>query len=269
MAMNPAQLTRDQWQAALEALGPEKAEAWRQRNGIYIEGEELPPVDEEPAPGLGMDPGDPNTSIAEPAGALGGNDQMGALYGDLMSAQERARTSRMQLLQQATEALQNRRMGPSTSEKLYAISAALLSPTRTRGFSGMMGNLLPVMRQISTADREGEQQKSDALLQLRQKYTEAGIDDEQEGIKTRIAALKAQNVGARPRVSWSESLGRAINLDTPEVIGTGVLGGQQVYKYSDGTLRMPGADGTYKVYDAGGRRVGLVDAQGNPVNGRP
>ena len=208
-------MTQDQWNAIVEALGSEEAEAWKQRNGVQVEGEELPPL--EPNFKLGVpQAGALKTEAPQaPAGALGMpvKDQLTGLYGDLIASQERARTARIQLLQNATAALETRQFGPSTADKLYAISAALLSPTRHRGFAGMMSNLVPAMQQISSATRQGAQAKTDALQQLRERYMEAGLEDEQSTIKSRIDLIKAARSTNGMQVA-SDPMGNRFNTKT-------------------------------------------------------
>jgi len=59
-----------------------------------------------------------------------------------------------------------RREGPSFSERMYQLSAAFAAPTATRGFSGVMGNVMPVLQAQQKAQREGEIKREDALSAL-------------------------------------------------------------------------------------------------------
>lgn len=65
----------------------------------------------------------------------------------------------------ATE-IKQRRYGPSTSEKLFALSAAFAAPTDVRGFSGTMSNVLPVLQKFGELRRTGEQERTEALQNL-------------------------------------------------------------------------------------------------------
>lgn len=60
-----------------------------------------------------------------------------------------------------------RRTGPSASERLYQLSAAFAKPTRTRGFAGVMNNIMPVLQQQAQATREGTENRQEALSKLR------------------------------------------------------------------------------------------------------
>lgn len=65
----------------------------------------------------------------------------------------------------ATE-IKQRRYGPSTSEKLFALSAAFAAPTDVRGFSGTMSNVLPVLQKFGELKRTGEEKRTEALQAL-------------------------------------------------------------------------------------------------------
>lgn len=62
--------------------------------------------------------------------------------------------------------IKQRRYGPSETEKLLALSAAFFSPTTVRGFSGTMGNVLPVLQKFGELRRTGEEERAEALQAL-------------------------------------------------------------------------------------------------------
>lgn len=62
--------------------------------------------------------------------------------------------------------IKQRRYGPSESEKLLALSSAFFAPTRVRGFSGTMGNVLPVLQKFGELRRTGEEERQEALQGL-------------------------------------------------------------------------------------------------------
>ena len=80
-----------------------------------------------------------------------------------------------------------RREGPSFSERMYQLSSAFFAPTTTRGFSGVAGNVLPVLAAQQKAQREGEIKREDALSALaaaqlaqREALAEQAVDTEVE-----------------------------------------------------------------------------------------
>lgn len=62
--------------------------------------------------------------------------------------------------------IKQRRYGPSESEKLLALSSAFFAPTSVRGFSGTMGNVLPVLQKFGELRRTGEEERAEALQAL-------------------------------------------------------------------------------------------------------
>ena len=83
-----------------------------------------------------------------------------------------------------------RREGPSFSERMYQLSSAFFAPTTTRGFSGVAGNVLPVLAAQQKAQREGEIKREDALSALaaaqlaqREALAEQTVDTELELFK--------------------------------------------------------------------------------------
>lgn len=62
--------------------------------------------------------------------------------------------------------IKQRRYGPSETEKLLALSAAFFQPTTVRGFSGTMGNVLPVLQKFGELKRTGEEKRTEALQGL-------------------------------------------------------------------------------------------------------
>jgi hypothetical protein len=98
-----------------------------------------------------------------------------------------------------TKDLTARQAGPSASERLYAVGAALMQPTPYRGIAGALANVSPVLAEQQKAVRAAEDAKRDLLLKygmetgklgLEQKKTE--IDDRRELAQARYKALMDQ-----------------------------------------------------------------------------
>lgn len=83
-----------------------------------------------------------------------------------MTARKEAAKARQKYYDDLTAKLAARQAGPSFSERMYELSSALFAPTSTRGFSGVMGNVLPVLASQQKAQREGEIKRQDALNAL-------------------------------------------------------------------------------------------------------
>lgn len=83
-----------------------------------------------------------------------------------MEARKKAATARQAYYDDLTAKLTARQAGPSFSERMFQLSSALFAPTSVRGFSGVMGNVLPVLQKQEQAQREGEIKRQDALNAL-------------------------------------------------------------------------------------------------------
>jgi hypothetical protein len=86
--------------------------------------------------------------------------------------------------------LQERRTGPSTSEQLFELSAALARPTTVRGFGGLLNNVMPVLQQQAKAARESTEGRTEALnaLQMAQMKIKQGLAD--QDVDTELALAK-------------------------------------------------------------------------------
>lgn len=115
--------------------------------------------------------------------------------------------------------LEQRRVGPSTSEQLFELSAALARPTTVRGFSGVLNNVMPVLQQQARAKREGMEGRTEALnaLQMAQMKVKQGLADTEVDTELALAKLMAKPAPRR-RTGFNPLTGRLEDMDTGEVI---------------------------------------------------
>ena len=141
-----------------QKIGKRAAAELAARSGwdIVLPEAELTPVGAPIAPasptgglggGTGMDGDDDNEGQGEDALPVGG-----LRYADVQKEADAANKglydqmqSHIGVLDAAREALRNRRLGPSNSEKWLAIAAALGQPTRTGAFGESLGNLAQII----------------------------------------------------------------------------------------------------------------------------
>lgn len=156
-----------------------------------------------------------------------------------------------------TAKIMAQRTGPSFSERMYQLSSALFAPTSTRGLSGVMGNVMPVLQKQQQAQREGEVKRQDALsaLQAAQLAQRAGLAN--QDVSTAVAMAKLAKQGTGPG-QWSERFGRFIPKDRPVPVKSGVLGGRRIVTLSDGMSKLYGFGGNPKAYE-------ILDAAGNVI----
>lgn len=174
-----------------------------------------------------------------------------------------------------------RREGPSFSERMYQLSSAFFAPTTTRGFSGVAGNVLPVLAAQQKAQREGEIKREDALSALaaaqltqREALAEQAVDTEVELAKL---ANKRRPIGFNPVTGQKEymdeitpaSVGATTELPKTETRG-GVEGtynrkGEWTplpYRPKPKPTQISGTSNGQPVFMTD---AGPVDAFGNPV----
>jgi hypothetical protein len=104
------------------------------------------------------------------------------------------------------KALAEKRYGPSFSERMFQLAGALAEPTKT-GFSGVLGNVAPVLAGQMQAKRAGELSRREALEQLNKDQLEQQMGLAKQGLSTSLAMAK-------------------INQEKPSrVVGNTVIGG--------------------------------------------
>lgn len=92
-----------------------------------------------------------------------------------------------------TAKIMAQRTGPSFSERMFQLSAALAQPTSRRGFGGVLANVAPVLQAQEKAEREGMDKRKDALsaLQAAQLAQRAGLAN--QDVSTALAMAKIKN----------------------------------------------------------------------------
>ena len=124
---------------------------------------------------------------------LGGMTQQSAqsYYDKLKTAQEawqskaaEAMTPEINYWKAQTEALKNLRMGPSRTEQLFQLSAALAQPTRYRGFGATLENVMPFLAAQEKAKRDAQMQQ----MELANKYMPEILQAQREQRKIALGA---------------------------------------------------------------------------------
>jgi hypothetical protein len=134
-----------------------------------------------------------------PAGdAIGGL----SVYGDAdvkaaMAEEKKLAGEREAYYDRIAKALEEKRYGPSFSERMFQLSAAFAAPTSTRGFSGVLGNIMPVLAAQQKARREGEISRREALEQLEANRLTNRLGLARQDTQTKIALAK---LGKQPPV---------------------------------------------------------------------
>ena len=153
-----------------------------------------------------------------PAGdAIGGL----SVYGDAdvkaaMAEEKKLTSEREKYYDKIAKALEEKRYGPSFSERMFQLSAAFAAPTSTRGFGGVMGNIMPVLAAQQKARREGEISRREALEQLEANRLTNRLGLARQDTQTKIALAK---LGKQPPVRGVAVGDTLRNPYTNEVMG--------------------------------------------------
>ena len=162
-----------------------------------------------------------------------------------------------------TAKLMAQRAGPSFSERMYQLSSAFFAPTTTRGFSGVMGNVMPVLQAQQQAQRQGEVKRQDALnaltaAQLGQRATLANQD-----VSTALAMANLAKKGTGSQVTYATDrggfvpkpgVGGAPPMPDMDDYGNYVITNprQLVYLPANTPIVLPGGDPTKPKYTRAG-----------------
>jgi len=87
-------------------------------------------------------------------------------------------------------AIAEKRYGPSFSERMFQLSAALAAPTTRRGFGGILENITPVLAAQQKAQRQGEISRQEALEQLQSNRLAAQMGLAKQNLATSLAMAK-------------------------------------------------------------------------------
>lgn len=142
-----------------------------------------------------------------PAGdAIGGL----SVYGDAdvkaaMAEEKKLTSEREKYYDKIAKALEEKRYGPSFSERMFQLSAAFAAPTSTRGFSGVMGNVMPVLAAQQKARREGEISRREALEQLEANRLTNKLGLAKQDTQTKIALARLAKQGVGSSVTYADS----------------------------------------------------------------
>ena len=188
-------------------------------------------------------------------------------YGDLAARIQKQSEARRAYFDQLTEQLKARRYGPSASERLAALSAALAQPTRTPGFGGMLANVTPVFEQYAKDKRAAEAARASDMEKLGLARLNLGDDEiktalELQQLRDRYKIAKLQ--ASKPATSvYAPNLNQFVSRDKPVPTQTKVnVDGMVLTQYTDGNLYLRNADGSKDVYSPEGDKIGTIPAGG-------
>lgn len=96
------------------------------------------------------------------------------------------------------EEIKARRFGPSFSERMFQLSAALATPTDQRGLGGILANVTPVLAAQQRAKRQGELSRREALEKLETDRLTQRMGLAKQDLATTMAMARIKGQGADP-----------------------------------------------------------------------
>jgi hypothetical protein len=98
------------------------------------------------------------------------------------------------------------RTGPTFSERMFQLSAALAQPTTRRGFGGVLENIMPVLAAQQKAQREGITKRQDALSALQAAQLAQRVGLANQDVTTALLWRKLKQWKRQSGVSLSATL---------------------------------------------------------------
>ena len=107
-----------------------------------------------------------------------------------MARRQTLRAEQQAFFDNIAKQLAERRTGPSTSEQLFELSAALARPTTVRGFSGVLNNVMPVLQQQAKASRVGAEGRAEALTAMQLAQNKGALDLADQDVETELTIAR-------------------------------------------------------------------------------
>lgn len=261
-------ITEDELMDKARELGTVGAATkWMRQQGLTLApnpippaNRELPPVEPqgglktaEEASTMAADTGEEDTGTedtgAEDTGAMGGLDLASIDFGQIKSdptkffqsfltsmqaAEKNRAASAKRMYEEADKRILEKYAGPSQSERLFALSRAMLSPTDFPGFKGFLGNVTGALSENAKAAREAEQLRQQKQFENYLQYQKGELERAAAQPKT-VADLVAKYINAQTAAAKANAPVRGI-----------AVGNRLVNPYTNQDIEPP--VGTIKTY---------------------
>lgn len=161
----------------------------------------------------------PSAEPSAKSAPQGGLSEMQQLRADILAYPGQQAARRKADFEAGQKYLAQMYAGPSTSQQLFALSKALLSPKPYRGFAGTMANISGALGDISTARDEAQRKRAQAELELQKAYNAKTADSDYEALKLRyqLASDEAEAMAKAnkpPRTGFNPITGKLTDMDT-------------------------------------------------------
>lgn len=261
-------ITEDELMDKARELGTVGAATkWMRQQGLTLAANPIPPANRElppvePQGGLktaeeastmAADTGEEDTGAedtgAEDTGAMGALDLANLDFGQIKSdptkffqsfltsmqaAEKNRAASAKRMYEEADKRILEKYAGPSQSERLFALSRAMLSPTDFPGFKGFLGNVTGALSENAKAAREAEQLRQQKQFENYLQYQKGELERAAAQPKT-VADLVAKYINAQTAAAKANAPVRGI-----------AVGNRLVNPYTNQDIEPP--VGTIKTY---------------------
>lgn len=292
-------ITEDELLNKARELGGEIGDAvkWMRRQGLTLvpnpippANRELPPVEPqgglktaEEASTMAADTGEEDTGTedtgAEDTGAMGGldyanvdfsqiKDNPGAFIKSFLDASRasdaRRAASAKKLYEEADKRILEKYAGPSQSERLFALSRAMLSPTDFPGFKGFLGNITGALSENAKAAREAEQLRQQKQFENYLQYQKGELERGDAMAKTAADLVLKYAKPPSSGLIYDTRLGVFADRNNPrptqEQYNLGK--GRTLVLWQDNLWREKLPDGRYKVFERAGNQFNEIRIEG-------
>lgn len=138
-----------------------------------------------------------------------------ATAAQLVELQRQKDELRQKQFEAGQAAIQKQRFGPTMSDRLFALSAAIATPhyAGQRGIGNIMADIGAPLGAVLRGNRDDQQQRAKALLDLQNQYATDTISDKQTAAKDRLSQLKTAatlaraNGRAQPSMAYTDAQG--------------------------------------------------------------
>lgn len=168
---------------------------------------------------------------------------------DAIAASRKIAAEQQRRYDAQVEEIKARRAGPSFSERMFQLSAALATPTDQRGLGGILANVTPVLAAQQKAKRQGELSRREALEQLETDRLAQRMGLAKQDVATSLAMAKLAKQGTGLG-QWSDKFGRYVPKDRVVPVSSAVhKTGRRLVTYSDGSSKLYGLNGNPKAFE--------------------
>lgn len=120
------------------------------------------------------------------------NAQREAIYRELAAMPEQDAQRYKARFEEGQRRINQMYGGPSTSQELFALSRALLSPRRYKGFAGTMLNVTQALEGLGQQRETADQRRAEALARLQESYDEGMSGTRSASLNARLKLLELQ-----------------------------------------------------------------------------